>query len=287
MKKNKILLLLMALGLLAGNLYAQEESNTIEKTIALDNSAASTLLVKNINGAVSVEGYDGNTIQLVVERTISAKNKERLQEGLADVQLGIKEDGNTVVVYIEAPFATLKKGNSGRWHYNVNHDNVRYEYTFDMKLRVPENIKLEASSVNGGTVSVENFKGDVEAHNVNGGVSLSNVSGSSSAGTVNGAIQAELNSLPGEAVAYTTVNGDIKVFYPEQLAADVSFETLNGDFYTDFEEVSQRPGEVEKAGNGKKVVYRIDKGAELSVNGGGSPLKFKTINGDVYLQKKE
>ena len=282
-----MLLMLMAASLLAGNLCAQEQSNTIEKTIQLDNSAANTLLVKNINGSVEVEGYNGNTIQLVVERTISAKNKERLQEGLADVQLGIKEEDNTVVVYIDAPFATLKKGNSGRWHYNVNHNNLGYEYTFDMKLRVPENIKLEASSVSGGAVSVENFKGGVEANNVNGGVSLSNVSGSSSARTVNGPIEAKLSSLPEESVAYETVNGDIKVFYTEKLAANVSFETLNGDFYTDFEEVSRRPHEVEKAGNGKAVVYRIDKGAELSVNGGGAPLNFKTLNGDVYLQKKE
>ena len=282
-----MLLLLMAGSLLAGNLYAQEQSNTIERTIEMDNNAANALLVKNINGSVEVEGYEGNTIQLVVERTISAKNKERLQEGLADVKLGVKEDGNTVVVYIDAPFATLKKGDSGRWHYNVNQQNSRYEYTFDMKLRVPNNVQLEASSVNGGAVTVENFKGDVEANNVNGGVSLSNVSGSSSARTVNGPITAQLNSLPKEAVAYATVNGDIKVFYPEKLAANVSFETLNGDFYTDFEEVSRRPHEVEKAGKGKSVVYRIDKGAELSVNGGGAPLNFKTLNGDVYLQKKE
>lgn len=288
MKLKFLLLILMAGGITALPLAAQEHSDKTERSISLANTADNELLIKNINGSVTVEGYAGNTIQLEAVRRIKAKNEERLQEGVADVTLGIKEEGNTVVVYIDAPFATLKKSNSGRWNYHVHQEGNRYQYEFDIRLKVPDGLTLDVSTVNGGSVSVQNVSGPLEARNVNGEVSLSNVSGSSSAKTVNGLITANLRSVPEAEVEYETVNGDIKVFFPAALAADIDFDTMNGDFYTDFDDISRKPNTMESTTgrSGKGKVYRIDKSARLSVNGGGNPIRFKTLNGDIYLQKQ-
>lgn len=288
MKLKIFLLLFMASATTALPLAAQEHTDKVEQTISLANSADNELLVKNINGSVTVEGYTGNTIQVEAIRRIRAKNKERLQEGVADVTLGIREDDNTVVIYIDAPFATLKKNNSGRWSYHVHQEGNRYQYEFDIRVKVPDQLKLDVSTVNGGSVSVQDVSGTLEARNVNGAVTLSNVSGSSSAKTVNGLITAKLRSVPDAEVEYETVNGDIKVFFPAALAADIAFDTMNGDFYTDFDDISRKPNSLEStAGNsGKAKVYRIDKSARLSVNGGGNPIRFKTLNGDIYLQKQ-
>lgn len=287
MKKYLLLGMLMAFGLSATMLTAQEHTDTTEKSVTLSNGADNKLLIKNINGAVRVEGYSGNTIQLEVKKRITAKTEKLVQEGVADVNIAVKEDGNTVVIYMDAPFASLKKDSGGDWNYHVQDKQHKYNYEFDLRLKVPDKLNLDVSTVNGGMVEVSNFSGPVDANNVNGGVKLNNVGGSTSAKTVNGRITANLNSIPDSEVEYSTVNGDIKVFFPAALAADISFKTMNGDFYTDFENVSHKPQIVEKSKeNGTKVaVYRIDRSGMLSVNGGGNPLKFRTLNGNIYLQK--
>lgn len=287
MKKYPLLVILMAFSLSATTLIAQEHTDSSQKSVTLSNEAGNRLLVRNINGPVKVEGYSGNTIQLEVRRRITAKTDKLVQEGVADVNIAVKEDGNTVVIYMDAPFSVLKKDSGGDWHYNVQDNQHKYNYEFDLRLKVPDKLNLDVSTVNGGVLEVSNFSGPVDANNVNGGVELNNVEGSTSAKTVNGRITANLNRIPDEEVEYSTVNGDIKVFFPAALAADVSFKTMNGDFYTDFENISQKPQVVEKSkDSGKKVsVYRIDRAGMLSVNGGGNPMKFHTLNGDIYLQK--
>lgn len=278
--------MLMAGGLATRALYAQEHTDTEKHSISLANTADHELLIKNINGPISVEGYSGNTIELEARRKISARSAERLQEGIADISLGIKEDGNTVIIYVDAPFATLKKSNSGRWHYHVHQEGNRYTYEFDLRLKVPDKLALKVSTINGGGVSVKDISGPLEANNVNGPVTLNNVSGNSNASTVNGLIEARLRSIPATEVEYETVNGDIKVFFPASLAADINFDTMNGDFYTDFEDITRKSKQIEKGGTGKEKVYRINKSAILSVNGGGRPIRVKTLNGDIYLQKQ-
>lgn len=284
MKKLLLSLLVLTAGVFLTAAQAQEHSENITREIELANQEGNELLIKNINGSVRIEGYEGNTIQLEATRTVRAKSEKHLQEGMADLSLGVQQDDNTVVIYVDAPFATLKQGNSGGWNYSVHQDNTPYDFEFDIRLRVPNQLLLEASTVNGGAVTVKNYKGPIEARHVNGAVELENVSGSSSAKTVNGSITASLLSLPSEEVSYETVNGDIKVFYPESLAASVQFRTMNGDFYTDFEDVTREAMTKERKG---AKVYRVNKSAVLSVNGGGSPLNFRTLNGDIYLQKKK
>lgn len=192
-----------------------------------------------------------------------------------------------MVIYIDAPFATLKKSNSGRWNYHVQPEGNRYKYEFNIKVKVPDELTLDVSTVNGGSVTVQNVSGLLEARNVNGGITLSIVAGGSSAKTVNGNITASLGSVPEAEVEHDTVNGDIKVFFPATLAADINFDTMNGD-YTDFDEISRKPNTIESTTgrNGNEKAFRIDKSVRLSVNGGGSPLRFKTLNGDIYLQKQ-
>ena len=287
MKNYSFLFLLMVSFLSATALIAQEHTDTSERTISISNDSGNKLLIKNINGPVTVVGYSGNTIQLEVKRKITARSEKLLQEGVADVNIAVKEDENTVVIYMDAPFASLKKGSGGDWNYHVQDNQQKYNYEFDLRLKVPDQLKLDVSTVNGEMVKVSDYSGPIDANNVNGGVELSNVGGSTSAKTVNGLIMASLNSIPDEEVEYSTVNGDIKVFFPAALAADISFKTMNGDFYTDFDNISQKPQKVEKSQESGKMVsvYRIDRSATISVNGGGNPLRFNTLNGDIYLQK--
>lgn len=287
MKSFKFLMMLMALCLSAGMLYAQEHSDVIEKSISLANEPENELLIKNINGSVKVEGYSGNTIEVVARRKIEARSEEKLQQGMADIQLGVKEEGGTVVIYLEAPFAELKSGNGG-WNYGVHQNNIGYEFELELELKVPDRLRLAVSTVNGEVVKVRNFAGPLKASNVNGAVELEQVSGNSSAKTVNGNIVANMRSIPQAETEYETVNGDIKVFFPSSLAADIDFNILNGDFYTDFEDVAHKGRSLEKGESrgGKAKVYRVGKKSLLSINGGGNQLQLKTISGDIYLQKQ-
>lgn len=287
MKSLKFLIMLMALCLSAGMLYAQQHSDTIEKSISLANEPEHELLIKNINGSVKVEGYSGNTIEVTAKRVIRAKSEKKRQEGIADISLGVKEENGRVVIYMEAPFAKLEKSNGG-WNYNVHHDNIGYDYELQLELKVPDQLQLEVSTVKGEVVRVQNFAGVLRARNVNGAVELEQVSGNSSAKTINGAITANMHSIPQAEIKYETINGDIRLFFPPSLAADIDFNILNGDFYTDFEDVVHKGRSLHKGkakGGGAKV-YRVDKKSLLSINGGGNPLQLKTISGDIYLQKQ-
>ena len=83
-----------------------------------------------------------------------------------------------------------------------------------------------------------------------------------------------------------TVNGDITVTLPGDLAAELRIKTMRGGVYTDFETVEQpterepsrRPGEP-------RFVYRRRGFTGYRVGKGGPELTFETLNGDVRIQR--
>jgi hypothetical protein len=61
-----------------------------------------TLIVENINGYIKVEGYDGTSVQVVVEKKVSAKTEERLEEGFRKIQLGVIDRADTLIFLFRA-----------------------------------------------------------------------------------------------------------------------------------------------------------------------------------------
>ncbi len=174
MKKIACLLLLLSLAHLG---WAQSQKEVITKTGRFTNTAGPKVVsVENIQGHVRLTAHQGNTVELTAEKTITAASQPLIQKGMREVNLKMVESGDTIYVYLEAPFIERKKrsnpnnnqqvaslnhnsedtnlavpvqvemnaSNNPAVSININRNNEEYDYNFDLTLKVPEKEKLIA-----------------------------------------------------------------------------------------------------------------------------------------------
>ena len=281
--------------LIAAYLPAQQHTEKIRKDLILPSGEAAFLIVNNINGGVEVEAYDGSGIQLEVTKTISGSNIER---GKEEVDLGIFQRGNTIVLYMDAP---CHRGDlSGisneelweEWKMFWKDDckwEPEYEYELDYRIRVPRQTDMRLSTVNKGDIRVAGVSGRIKANNVNGAITLDNIEGRVEAHTINGDLDVWYSSNPVADSRYYTLNGNINAHYHPGLSADLYFKSFNGEFYTDLDKVQLLPMKLKKEPvSGKRgVSMKIGGEKGIRAGSGGVDLKFETFNGDVYIHEQQ
>ena len=287
-------------------LIAQTFTEKITKEVSFEKkSADNAVLVANINGSIRVEGYAGDKVILEITKTIRAKTSERLETGKANVKLGIIDQVDTLIFFVEGTGSQFgkqwegKKGNNPHrreWSYNgccngnCNGDcdcRVPYDYRMDFVLKVPSTIHLMVSTINEGDISIENITGAVQANNINGSIKLNNLVREANVSTINGDVDVEYSSNPKKDCRFYTLNGDINAWFQKGLTASVGFESFNGSFYTNVDRLESMPVQVEKkeAGNGNGMKYKINDNL-FKIGSGGAFLDFETFNGNVYLKEK-
>ncbi|MEO0330804.1 MAG: DUF4097 family beta strand repeat-containing protein [Bacteroidota bacterium] len=287
-----IILFTTVISSIAWTIAPPPHRETITRSLQFSGaSAENELWLKNIQGNVTVMGYDGETVEVSVEKTINARRQEKLLQGIDEIQLATELDGTVMLVYMDAPFIDAhRKGN--HFHYRVDHYNSRfgqndYNYRMDFTVRVPRDLNLKVSTVNDGTVVVENVQPEsMEVHNVNGSIQATDISGQTSAITVNGDVDISFTQAPAQDSRFKTINGNITLMMPENLSADVSFKSMNGDFYTNFESIDYLPAEVSsnKEKGRKRTTYRINRSTKIRIGDGGPMVETETLNGEVYLK---
>lgn len=296
MKSNIVFCLLM----LANGAVAQTFTEKISKELSFEKrSDDNALIVANLNGNIRVEGYPGDKILLEVEKTIRAKTEARLQVGKSEIQIGIIDRADTLIVYVQEGCHQFRKKegekmNSG-WHHQgwgyqslspSRHDcHAEYDYKMEFTIKVPQSLHLMVSTVNDGDIIVENVDGVVKAGNINGSIRLSNLKREAVAHTINGDVDIEYATNPGRECRFYTLNGDINALFQPGLSANMKFESFNGSFYTNITRIENLPLKVEKANRGDGVQFKIN-GNQYQVGQGGVVLDFETFNGNVYLKEK-
>jgi DUF4097 and DUF4098 domain-containing protein YvlB len=280
--------------------YAQQFSDKITKEFAFEKkTSTNAIMVANINGSVKVTGYEGDKIILEVNRSIDAKTDTRLQKAKQEVQLGVIDRADTLILYVQEGCNTFgrrtsRKNNNGwfknGWGYNwdCNNGNCRseYDYKMDFTLKVPNSVQLMVSTVNEGDIVVENVKGSVDADNVNGSIKLTNLEREADASTINGDVDIEYSSNPSKDCRFYSLNGDINALFRKGLAANMSFESFNGSFYTNIDKLEPLPVRVVKTDNKEGIKYKVNGNRYQIGSGGGAYLDFETFNGNVYLKEK-
>lgn len=289
----------------ASFLMAQTHTEKISKEFTFEKkSPENALIIANINGDIKVTSYEGDKISVEVTKTISAKTESRLEKGKKEIQLGVIDRADTLILFVEGPCNSFGKVNprykddqrwsrNGNYNYNWNDcDNNRncreeYDYTLDFVVKVPTSLNISVSTVNDGNVEVENVKGSVRANNINGSIKLTNLVREADASTINGDVDIIYTKNPEKDCRFYSLNGDINALFQKGLAADLSFESFNGDFYTDIEPLEALPVKVDKiAGDkGEGIKYKVN-GNRYKIRSGGILLDFETFNGDVYLKEK-
>lgn len=283
MKKTLFTISLLAFCLLTA--MAQQSQSISEQLKLSQNSSEYKIKIMNLHGKVEVQGHAGTSVELQAQKTVEAGRRGNAGRLAQEWSLAFRQEGNTILVYADGPGVEVKQNSSGNWNYNVKNDGKEGTVKFDIVLRVPDKVMVNASTINGGDVLLQNLRSDASGSNVNGSVRLTNISGNVSATTVNGDVEVQSKTAPETDTQFTTVNGAVRLTYPPQLAANIHYTSVSGDFYTDFN-VTASPLKEENKKKGS-TYYKIGGKSALQVGGGGPRIKITTVNGDMYLKKGE
>jgi DUF4097 and DUF4098 domain-containing protein YvlB len=260
------------------------DTTSSRHTLHFAGTGEHTLEVRAVTGRITIEGYDGTDVEVLVDRSIEADSQYDREAADRDVKLQTSDNADRVrlmVRYQDQP--TCGEQDDRRQHWNHHRYDVRYDFT----IRVPKNTRLELCTINDGNIVVSGTRGDFTIHTVNGRITLDDVSGSGEARTVNGRLTATFATAPRKASIFKTINGDVVLELPERLAADLRMKTFNGGLYTDFEvEPLEQPMNVSMRRENGKYVYRTAGFTSVRAGGGGPELTLETMNGDVRVLRR-
>jgi hypothetical protein len=295
-------------GFLATTLVTSSAGQTATETITREltfekKSAVNALLIFNMNGNVTVTGYEGDKVMVEVKKKITAKTEQRLVEGKEEIQLGIIDRADSLFLYVKGtcnPFGQIRKGKGnwsrkfGGWGYNWDNGRhrdddcrERYNYTMEFNVKIPASLNLVASTVNGGDVEVTGVSGQVNADNINGSIRLSSISGATRASTINGSLNLDYSGNPPADSRFYSLNGDIHANFRKGLGAQLTFKSFNGDLYSSVPDITPMAVTLEKTDKGGEGIrFRVD-GNRYKIRQGGPLLDFETFNGDVFVKEKE
>lgn len=288
----------LLLAVISSSVFAQQFSETIKRELQFEKkSSANALMIANINGDVKVEGYSGDKILVTVEKEVRAKTDARLEKGKNEIQLGVIDLSDTLILYVKGTCSDFGPANR-RYHRNEragkgwNYDwsswgeDCREEFKFLMHftVKVPSSVSLALSTINDGEIVVQNIKGGVYADNINGGIKLTQISGETHVSSINGDVSLDYSANPSGPCRFYALNGDINASFKKGLGASVSFESFNGNFFTNVDQIESLPVALEKKPKKDGLEYKV-KGNRFKVGQGGVLLDFETFNGDVYLKE--
>lgn len=260
-----------------------KETETIRKTFNL-SAAHKVLEVDNIFGSIDVTGGQGDQVQLVVNKTIYAESKDKMEAAKKEVTLDITDQPDFLKFYVNGPFrCNCNDGHDscGGWHGDRG-----YTVKMDFQLQVPRNIEVKLKTVNSGHVRVQDVTGNFAVHNVNGGIEMQNVAGSGLAKTVNGGVKVTFRENPREKSDFATINGNVELYFVRGLSGDFRFKTMNGAVYSDFEMTSLPAQPVSGERHGTKFVFRSDRYTGGRIGSGGPEIRAENLNGDIRVLER-
>ena len=258
-----LLILLLSIGSLTAQIE-QGESITIPLSRPGEDGK---LKLGLLNGSISVEAHNGQDV-LIETRSKEAKKPQKMRDGLRKIgdtsmEFSVEEYDNKVTI-------RSKKQNK----------------KVDFLIKVPENFSLDLRATNSGNITVEGVMGEMEISNLNGAITLTNIGGSVMADALNKDIVVTFTKgCEKTPMAFTSLNGNLDVTFPNNLAANIKARTENGEIFTDFEmEMNRDVGKEGKKSSSGVYKVNVDKWVSGSINGGGDELLFKTMNGDIMIR---
>jgi hypothetical protein len=264
--------------LAVGFLHAADEKTTEHKSF----SGVRELVIDNITGFIEVVASTGGSVEMDIEKTLSGSSEDRLALARKEISLSTKQEGGLTQVLVDGPFRCHCSDNSTNFH-----GHQLYEFTYNFKVRVPRDVKLELRTVNNSHILVDGTAGDYTISNVNGPIEMKDVEGSGSIHTVNGGVKVLYARNPAGPTSFKSVNGSLDISFRAGLNADVKMKTMNGGLYTDFD-VSAMPVSANPPENRDgKFVWRSRQMTGVRIGRGGPELQFETLNGNVMIKNRE
>lgn len=271
---------LIAVTLDAAGAFRLRDTQEFRHTLRFAGADDRRLVVRTIQGSIRVSAGSGESAQLRVRRTIDAETDADLRAAEREVVLDTRDGGPTVEAIVEDQARTCGD-NDGSWN---GRRRPRYSATFDFDIVVPAATGLVLCTINGKEIVVSGTRGDFDISNINGHITLDRVAGAGRATTINGPITASLLTAPRVDSVFKTLNGDVTVTWPADLAADLLLKTRHGGLYTDFDvETRVTPRTARPERRDGRLVLRSNEFTSVSVGSGGPDITLETFNGDVRV----
>ncbi len=273
--------LLLLLASIPAHAHGQvERREEIRRTLTFTGETP-RLLLDNLAGSVTVEGYDGKTVEMTVIRTTTGDDERRLNEANEDVILDVVEKGNRVEIVVDAPW----RQRWGGWD-NRDRDFYGYDVRFDFSMKVPRNVSLHLRTVEDGTIEVRGMAGRFDVRNVTGDIRMFDIAGHGRASAVNGSVEVSFATNPTDNCHFASVNGSVETTFDDGLDAKLVLKTFNGKAYTDFDVEAVEPETTVKTTKRGKRMYKVSDAYAVQVGRGGPTLSFDTLNGDIHIRRR-
>lgn len=225
----------------------------------------------------SLSGIEWVKIETKSSITLTTHDKNEVLIKISDPNpkpekaAGLKLLGASGVDNTNVGFNVAQVGN------NLIVENIRKNQEATIYLPKSQNVSVTNSW--GGRITISGFSGEVEANsNLNGELVLENLSGPVTAYSLNHGIKVSFDDVNQNApIVLSTTNGEIDVTIPSSAKADLELSTWNGDIYSNFDIATPNKDGL------KSISSKNIKGA---INGGGTNLRLKSTNGNIYLRKK-
>lgn len=223
------------------------------------------LYVKNVNGPIRVERASGSQVEVTADRTTRRGNPQAVR-----FEAKRAGDGQSMVVcaiwYDRSCDEDGYHGPNDHWDRG-RRDEVSVAFT----VRVPQGVRLDVRTVNGG-LEIRGASAEVVARTTNGPVRAESSGGPVSARTTNGPVHARMTTV-GDAreLDFATTNGSVVVEMPDDLGAEVEMSTTNGSVSTEF------PATVQGRLNPRRLTVTLGDGSRR--------VRLRTTNGNVELRR--
>ncbi len=215
--------------------------------------------IRNLNGAITVERSSGDSVVVTGQKSWRRGDP-------ASVEIVAVPSNGSVTICALWTAGTAHCGAGGV--YNVKDLKGHNDVAVRFVVRLPDGVALDASTVN-GAVTAGAVAAPLVIETVNGSVIVTDAGGAVKATTVNGSITAALAAAGAQELDLKTVNGSIRVRVPSDINAQLEASTVNGKVHSDLP---------------LQVVGRINpRRLQATIGGGGTLLRFKTVNGSVTL----
>jgi hypothetical protein len=227
------------------------------------------IYVKNMNGEIRVERGTGSSVEVTARKRA---NDGGDPASVRIVTLKASDNESMVVCALWSEDSSCDQDSyRGGRNRNRDWDDRRGNVNVTFTVRVPDGVKVDVMTVNGG-LQVDGVGAEVVARTTNGSVRAETRGGPVRAHTTNGSITARMGAL-GDAreLDFTTTNGSVTVEVPPSLGAEIEMSTVNGRVETEFP--------VTLSG-------RIDpRRLRATIGDGSRRVRMKTVNGSVSLRK--
>jgi hypothetical protein len=215
-------------------------------------SPGGSVAVENIQGEVSVEGWDRAEVEITAAKIGSGQG-----DNLEGVRV-VTEIGDRSLKFRTVYPPHLEKP-------------VRVNYC----LRVPRQVRLSSLRTLEGNIAVHDVEGSVDARTLSGNIEQMDVTGRVVARALTGSILVSLRALPvGTApLLLDTVNGNVVLLLPPRANADLELTTVAGTVEGNYAfQISSIPG---------------DSTRRTRVGLGGVTVSLRTVRGSIRVAERD